>query len=70
MPLIDDFEVQKRRSWSASQTFPLLFPARGGENNSQPHFHICALRAQSLPQLRSGSEQQSRDAASSTIFTG
>jgi hypothetical protein len=27
------------------------------------------LRAQSLPQLRPSSEQQSRDAASSTIFS-
>jgi hypothetical protein len=68
MPLMDGFEEKK---WSASPALSIAaLGARPRKANSQPHFHICALRAQSLPQLRPGSEQQSCDAASSTIFRG
>jgi hypothetical protein len=66
MPLVDGYEVRRWLSWSASRALSIAaLGAQQRKANSQPHFHIRALRAQLLP----GSEQQGCDAASSAIFS-
>jgi len=63
---MDEFEVKKWLLWNALQDLSVAaLGAQQRKANSQPHFHICASRAQLLP----GSEQRC-DAAGSTIFTG
>jgi hypothetical protein len=47
MPLMDDFEVKKWLLWSASQDLSIAaLGAQQRKQNGQPHFHICAARAQ------------------------
>jgi hypothetical protein len=47
MPLMDGFDVRKWLLRSASQNLSIAaLRARQRKANSQPHFHIRALRAQ------------------------